>query len=241
MASVAAFSVFLLFVISGRFVGCDVTFKFDNRCSFTVWLAASPSIGDGAAERAPGTLEIFFMPDTWSGSIWARTKCSVGVNFTCETGDCGSGIVECQSPPPKPPVTLLNFGINQNGVSYEVNLNHGFNVPVRIQPVGGSLVGGSGPCPVVDCIKDLKDVCPSPLAAQNQNGVYVGCNSPCDALKEERFCCTGSSAGQACQPNEFSKTFKQVCQLAHTYPADNVPPIYQCSGATSYDITFCPL
>ncbi|XVF76344.1 hypothetical protein PTKIN_Ptkin13bG0259000 [Pterospermum kingtungense] len=246
MASKAVFSLFLLLAISGRFqyVQCDITFNFDNRCSFTVWLSASPSIGDGDPERAPGTLEIFSMPDPWTGSIWLRTKCSYDAsltNFTCETGDCGSGLVQCESPPPKPPVTLLNFGINQNVVTYEVNLNHGFNVPVRIQPVGGSLVGGSGACPVVDCIKDLKDVCPSTLVAQNPNGVYVGCNSPCDALKDPKYCCTGEFAGQACQPNEYSKSFKQVCQLAHTYPGDNNPPIYKCSGATSYDVTFCPL
>ncbi|XVF76345.1 hypothetical protein PTKIN_Ptkin13bG0259100 [Pterospermum kingtungense] len=244
--SKAAFGLFILLAISGGFqlVRCDITFNFDNECTFTVWLSASPSIGDGDPEGGPGTLELFSMPDPWTGSIWVRTKCSYDesmTNFTCETGDCGSGSLDCQSPPPKPPVTLLNFDINQNVVSYEVNLNHGFNVPVRIKPVGGSLVGGSGACPVVDCIKDLKDVCPSPLVAQNPiSGVYVGCNSPCDALKDPKYCCTEGFAGQACQPNEYSKTFKQVCQLAHTYPGDNNPPIYKCSGATSYDVTFCP-
>ncbi|OMO84085.1 Thaumatin [Corchorus olitorius] len=239
----AIFSLVLLLVISGKLVQSDKTFNFDNQCSFTVWLAASSSIADFDPERGPGTtLKIASVPDTWTGSIWARTKCSFNpsmTKFSCETGDCGNGI-DCQSPPPTPPVTLLNFGISQNVVSYEVNLNHGFNVPVRIQPVRGSLVGGSRPCPVVDCIKDLKDVCPAQLAAGNSNGAYVGCNSPCDALKDPKYCCTGSFSGSACQPNEFSRTFKQVCQLAHTFPGDNDPPIYQCSGATAYNITFCP-
>ncbi|XVE96568.1 hypothetical protein REPUB_Repub02eG0233900 [Reevesia pubescens] len=184
--------------------------------SESVWLSASPSIGDGDPESEPGTLEIFSMSDTWTGSIWVRTKCSFEAtmtNFTCETGDCGSGSMDCQFPPPKPPVTLLNFGINQNVVSYEVNLNHGFNIPVRIQPISGSLVGGSGLCPIVDCIKDLKDVCPSPLAAQNRNGVYIGRNSPFDALKDPKYCCTGGFTGWACQPNAYSKTFKQLVPL----------------------------
>ncbi|KAK8672211.1 hypothetical protein V6N13_110584 [Hibiscus sabdariffa] len=244
MANKAIFSLVLL-VISGRLVLSDITFNFDNACSFPVWLSASPSIGDGDPERGPGTLEVFSMSDPWTGSIWLRTKCSYDasqVNFTCETGDCGSGSPDCQSPPPNPPVTLLNFGINQNVVSYEVSLNSGFNVPVRIQPNGGTLVeGGSGECPVVDCIKDMGDVCDPSLVAKNKDGAYVGCNSPCIALKDPKYCCTESFTGPACQPNDYSKRFKQLCQLAHTYPGDTDPPIYKCSGATSYTVTFCPL
>ncbi|KAB2087213.1 hypothetical protein ES319_A04G087700v1 [Gossypium barbadense] len=199
MGSKAIFSLVLVLVISGKFVQSDLTFNFDNECSFSVWLSASPSVGDGDPERGPGTLEIFSMPDPWTGSLWLRTKCSYDasqVNFTCETGDCGSGSVDCQSPPPKPPETLLNFNINQNVVSYEVSLNHGFNVPVQIQPIGGTLVGGSEVCPVVDCIKDMGDVCPPSLVAINKNRAYVGCNSPCDALKDPKYCCTGSLQGR---------------------------------------------
>lgn len=103
------------------------------------------------------------------------------------------------------------------------------------------MVGGSGGCPVLDCIKDMRDVCPSTLVAINKDGAYVGCNSPCDALKDHKCCCTGSFTGQAYQPNDFSQRFKQLCQLAHTYPGDDDPPIYKCSGATAYTVTFCPL
>ncbi|KAK7838851.1 hypothetical protein CFP56_019027 [Quercus suber] len=85
-------------------------------------------------------------------------------------------------------MTLLNFNINQSLVSYEVNLNHGHNVVVRIEPIGGTLDNGSGPCPTVEC---------------------------------------------ACQSNEYSTSFKKICNLAHTYPSDNQPPIYSCRGAMS--------
>ncbi|KAC0432388.1 hypothetical protein FH972_027104 [Carpinus fangiana] len=80
------------------------------------------------------------------------------------------------------------------------NLNHGHNVPVRIEPEGGSLVDGTGPCHVVDCIGDIASVCPSPLVAKNMDGKYIECNSACDVLKDPG----------ACQPNEYSKTFKQA-------------------------------
>ncbi|KAB1221187.1 Thaumatin-like protein 1 [Morella rubra] len=140
----------------------DLYFHYENRCSYTVWLAASPSVGDADPERSPETLEIFSMPDEWTGSIWARTNCANNASFyfSCETGDCGSGTIDCQSPPPTYPVTLLNFDIKQSVVSYEVSLNHGHNLPVRIQPVGGSLVDGGGSCPVVDCVADISNVCP---------------------------------------------------------------------------------
>jgi len=221
----------------------DLIFYYENKCSYPVWLAARPSIGDSDPERGPDTLEIFSMPDQWTGSIWARTKCSFNASyyFSCETGDCGSGFKECQNRPPALPVTLLNFEIKPSFVSYEVSLNHGHNIPVRIQPDGGSLLGGAGPCPVVDCIKAISDVCPSPLVAQNSDGRYVGCYSACDKFKDPKYCCTGNySSPGACQPNDYSQTFKRLCKLAHTYLGDNDPPTYKCTGATRYNITFCP-
>ncbi|GMY24971.1 thaumatin-like protein 1 [Fagus crenata] len=96
------------------------------------------------------------------------------------------------------------------------------NVSVRIQPVGGSLVDGTGPCPVVDC------------CAKDKNGQYVGCYSACGAYKDPRYCCIGTyGSSVACQSNEYSNTFKKACNRAHTYPSDNQPPIHHCTRATS--------
>ncbi|RVX12001.1 Thaumatin-like protein 1 [Vitis vinifera] len=100
--------------------------------------------------------------------------------------------------------------------------------------------GRSDKCPTVDCIQDLSNVCPSTLVAKNKDGWAVGCFSPCDAFKDPQFCCTGNFSGQACQPNEYSKRFKELCGLAHTYPADKTPEIYRCKDAATYNITFCP-
>ncbi|GLT69245.1 hypothetical protein SLA2020_414100 [Shorea laevis] len=151
-------NLLLLSLITGGH--SDLIFYYENKCSYPVWLAARPSIGDSDPER----------------------------------GDCGSGIKECQYPPPALLVTLLNFEIKLPVVSYEVSLKHGHNVPVRIRPDGGSLVGGAGPCPVVDC--GQVTTCRS---MANKDGRYIGCYS------------------------------------------DNDPPTYKCSGATRYNITFCPI
>jgi hypothetical protein len=77
---------------------------------------------------------------------------------SCGTGDCGSGNISCQAHRSTYPVTLLSFDIKQNVVSDEVSLVHGHNIAVRIQPDGGSLVGGSGSCPVVDCVQDISNI-----------------------------------------------------------------------------------
>ena len=90
---------------------------------------------------------------------------------------------------------------------------------VRIEPIGGTLVDGSGPCPIVDCVLAISNVCPSNKVATNKDGQYVGCYSACEALRDPKYCCTGDySSPQACQPNEYSTSFKKICNLAHFYP-----------------------
>ncbi|KAG5003063.1 hypothetical protein JHK86_027202 [Glycine max] len=219
-------------------VQSDVTFTFENLCSDTLWRASNPSIGDLEPDLPRDTYEIFNMDDHYSGSIWVRTGCSTNASnyFSCETGDCGNGIMECAGLNPSFPITQLNFVVNNPIVSYEVSLKHGQNMLVRIKPNGGTLVDGSGPCPMVDCNKELSSVCPLDLIAGNKNDQYVGCNSPCDGYKDPKYCCNGNG----CQPDEISVKYKGLCPFAHTYPGDNQPPIYQCKGADSYDITFCP-
>lgn len=226
----------LFFFFSG--VQSDVTFTFENLCSDTLWRASNPSIGDLEPDLPRDTYEIFNMDDHYSGSIWVRTGCSTNASnyFSCETGDCGNGIMECAGLNPSFPITQLNFVVNNPIVSYEVSLKHGQNMLVRIKPNGGTLVDGSGPCPMVDCNKELSSVCPLDLIAGNKNDQYVGCNSPCDGYKDPKYCCNGNG----CQPDEISVKYKGLCPFAHTYPGDNQPPIYQCKGADSYDITFCP-
>ncbi|XP_050229052.1 thaumatin-like protein 1 [Mercurialis annua] len=232
MAFKSFFNLLVLFMLcSGG--SADVTFYIENNCRETLWLGSYPDDGDLNPQNGPDTLEVLYMSDPWAGTIWARTQCSKNATgyFSCETGDCGTGDTYCHGAPPTYPVTQLNFNINNNVVTYESSLIHGHNVAVRIQPDGGSLVdGGSGPCPVVDCVKDISNVCPAPLVAYNKKGAYVGCYSPCDILKDPKYC----------GPNEISSRFKELCSSSHTYIGDT-PPLYKCKGANSYKITLCPV
>ncbi|KAF9598973.1 hypothetical protein IFM89_033318 [Coptis chinensis] len=165
--------------------------------------------------------------------MWFRTGCSLqSLQFICETGDCGDDHeVPCDGGQPVYPVTLVNLAINGLSVRYEVSLIHGFNVPVTIQSDGAC----SSP---IGCSHDLNKECPTKLMAKNSKGITVACRNACDALKDPSYCCTGATG--ACQPNKYSEVFKKFCPLAHVYPREDNPPIYECSASKNYTIVMCP-
>ncbi|OVA19486.1 Thaumatin [Macleaya cordata] len=236
MAEIRAFLIVLLATfVAGRYA--SVIFNYDNQCEDTIWLGAAPEIGEAQWVHERESLTIFETPDQWAGSIWVRRGCITDDNnrFYCVTGDCGRGDIFCKGEQPKYPVTLLNFAINQSDVTYEVSLVHGYNVPVRIVPVGGS-----GDCPTADCPNDVtKYECPRDLLFLDRKGLTVACQSPCDALKDPQYCCTGAFAGDACKSSRYSDGFKRTCPLASTYPGDKTS--HKCTGASAYNITFCPI
>ncbi|XP_057425756.1 thaumatin-like protein 1 [Lotus japonicus] len=221
-------------MVSG--VYSDVTLNLENRCKDFIWRGSSPSIWEPEPYYlTPGDHSTLTVSDPWSGTIWPRSHCRINASyyFSCATGDCRTGQLACSIP--KYPVTELIFKINDSVVSYDISLVHGQNVLVCVKPNGGTLVdGGSGPCPMVECNKELSSVCPSHLIAYGQEGQYVGCKNSCDVIDDPRYCCDGVT----CIPDEYMKMNKQLCPDATTFQGDKPP--YQCKGASSYDITLCP-
>ncbi|CAN1134782.1 Pathogenesis-related thaumatin-like protein 3.8, partial [Linum perenne] len=79
---------------------------FTNNCPFTVW--PGTSIDDDGITQLPET-GFILLPDqstiielapTWSfARFWGRTECSYDAtsNFTCLTGDCGTGKIQWSS------------------------------------------------------------------------------------------------------------------------------------------------
>lgn len=214
-------------------------FHFINQCPKSIWRAASTDMLEGDPEIPPDVQTFYAMDDRWTGSIWARTQCAFNDSFYffCQTADCGTGKKVCVGSVPANPVTLINLDVNNPVVTYEVSVIHGQNMRIRVEPVGGTLVDGSGPCPAVECARDFGDVCDPSLVAAHTGRGYVGCYSACDALREPKYCCSNSK----CQPDEFSKKFKAFCPTAHVWPGDSNPPKYKCKGATRYEITFCAI
>lgn len=184
------------------------------------------------------------MPTSWSGRIWGRTLCSTDPSgkFSCITGDCGSSKVECTGSGAIPPATLAEFTLNgANGLDfYDVSLVDGYNLPITVEPSGGS-----GNCTTTGCLVDLNGACPTELkvkiAAEEEGSdeKSVACKSACEAFGDPLYCCNGAyGTPQTCKPSSYSQFFKSACPRAYSYAYDDGTSTFTCSSA-DYLITFC--
>ncbi|KAJ1690043.1 hypothetical protein LUZ63_014198 [Rhynchospora breviuscula] len=102
------------------------TFTVTNKCSYTIWAAASP--GGGRQLNSGETWNLDIPAGTVGARIWGRTGCSFDGNGNgrCDTGDCGK--LEC-SGYGSPPNTLAEYALNQFGNMdfYDISLVDGFN------------------------------------------------------------------------------------------------------------------
>ncbi|XP_027361933.1 thaumatin-like protein 1b [Abrus precatorius] len=204
-------------------------FKMVNKCSNIVWPGIFPGTGTlpvsitGFAVQ-PGKSKTVTVPSAWSGHVWGRTLCSREYSagkFSCVTGDCGSSSMECAGRKANPPVTLAVFTLNGTGGLdlFDVSLVEGFNIPMRVEPKGGTGMGGN--CSAVD----LNSACPTELKVI-RDGEGVACKSAC--------CCS-----ETCKANSYSKFFKRACPGAYVYAYDNGISNFTCASA-DYLLTFCP-
>nr|XP_019709500.1 thaumatin-like protein 1b isoform X1 [Elaeis guineensis] len=229
----------------------STTFTVTNNCAYTVWpgiLASggsSPLSSTGFA-LSPGESHSLEAPSSpWSGRLWARTLCSADPSsghFSCATGDCGSGTVECSGSGAAPPATLAEFTLcGAGGLDFfDVSLVDGYNLPILVAPqTSGSTAGKCGP---TGCLVDLNGLCPSDLKV-TVNGEGVACRSACEAFGSPRYCCSGDfGSPSTCGPTSYSQFFKNACPRAYSYAYDDATSTFTCATATTpgYIITFCP-
>lgn len=220
------------------------TFKIVNKCRHTVW----PGILTGA-DRAPvnptgfvlksGKSKTLKMPTAWSGRVWGRTLCSNEPStgkFTCVTGDCGSGKVECAGAGAIPPASLAEFTLNgDQGLDfYDVSLVDGYNLPMLIVAKGGT-----GGCSATGCLVDLNGACPRDLRVAS-GGESVGCKSACLAFNDPIYCCSEAyNTPDTCHPSSYSLFFKHACPRSYSYAYDDKTSTFTCASA-DYLIIFCP-
>ncbi|KAH1210941.1 hypothetical protein AAZV13_15G214200 [Glycine max] len=178
-------------------------------------------------------------PAKWNGRIWGRTLCTNSSgNFSCVTGDCGSGKIACDGKAGSMPVTVLEFSLRHTHYAdyYDVSLVDGFNVPAIIVPISSS-----SKCNSTGCAVDMNRVCPTELKTI-QNGQVVGCQNPCGRRSQERyFCCIGGDARSNCKPSVYySKIFKTSCPQAYSHPKGDQTSMFSCYDPVDYNIVFCP-
>ncbi|KAK6773271.1 hypothetical protein RDI58_028509 [Solanum bulbocastanum] len=134
------------------------TFDITNRCTYSVWAAASP--GGGKRLDSGQTWNLNVNPGTAMGRIWGRTNCIFDGSGrgSCETGDC-NGRLQCQGFG-SVPNTLAEFALNQpNNLDFvDISLVDGFNIPMEFSPINGG-------CRNLLCDAPINDQCPSELRA----------------------------------------------------------------------------
>lgn len=235
--------VFLLLFVSGAL---SATFTMTNNCRYTVWPGILSGAGTDPLDTTGFALKkdeskAISVPTSWSGRLWGRTACaedSTG-KFTCLTGDCGSGKIECAGGA-APPATLAEFTLNgANGLDfYDVSLVDGYNLPMLVVPHGG---GSDGNCSTTGCVVDLNSACPSELKVVSaSDGSDLACKSACEAFGDPQYCCSGEFGNpNTCKPSKYSQFFKQACPRAYSYAYDDGTSTFTCASA-DYVITFCP-
>ncbi|RDX99808.1 Pathogenesis-related protein 5, partial [Mucuna pruriens] len=222
--------------------GSGAKFTIINKCDYTVWPgilanAGSSGLDSTGFELRPGGSQSFSVPPNWSGRFWGRTGCNFDPNTqqgTCITGDCGSNQVQCNGGGASPPATLAEFTIGSGTGTqdfYDVSLVDGYNLPLTVDPSGGS-----GTCGSTGCVADLNQRCPNELRVVDR----AACRSACEAFRSPEYCCSGTYASPAtCKPSVYSQIFKSACPKSYSYAYDDATSTFTCTGA-DYTITFCP-
>uniref|UniRef100_A0A7E4VXD8 Thaumatin-like protein n=1 Tax=Panagrellus redivivus TaxID=6233 RepID=A0A7E4VXD8_PANRE len=229
MAIKAILLLTLLVVVSGREI------KLINYCPYEIWPGwwGQNGIPDGGGTTLrSGLSRSIHVPDDWrAGRIWARTGCDG--NFNCDTGGCGNS-ERCDGRTGEGGVTLAEFTFKQNGPRdhYDISLVDGYNVQMKIKPMGGN-------CREVGhCTENLLHSCPNELKV-HRNGRTVKCESACTKFHNPEYCCSGNhNKPETCGPTHFSRFFKDRCHDSYSYAYDDGSSLFTCENV-NYEVHFC--
>ncbi|XP_059463627.1 PR5-like receptor kinase isoform X1 [Corylus avellana] len=238
-------ALIILLTISSLAEVRAASFKIVNNCRRTIWPALQATGGTGQLPTTgfalkSGESKNISILKPWNGRIWGRTHCgqdSSG-NFTCLTGDCGSGALECGGLGYQPPTTMAEFGLNATaGLDfYDVSVVDGFNLPMLVVP---KVTSGERACGTTGCLVDLNGACPKVLSVQRGDGRegVVACRNGLE-LREVLALLDLSMAAKY-RWSLYSRFFRSACPRAYTDPYEDRTATLTCASA-DYIITFCP-
>ncbi|KAG7542392.1 Thaumatin family [Arabidopsis thaliana x Arabidopsis arenosa] len=223
--------------VSGVFSTSIITIE--NKCSNTIWpvlFSWQSQVSTTGFTLKTGEARAIEAPSSWYGLISARTLCSNDSTgkFSCATGDCKSGEIECPGGYGWSPVTYIFFRIDDGGInSYVISLEFGYNLPVTVVP-------SSQTCLSSGCMVDLNKTCPNDLKIFTR-GDLTACNSACRKSASQENCCTHYfKSKQTCKPTPYVENFDRACPFAYSYAYNDNNSTFTCTNTTNYVVTFCP-
>uniref|UniRef100_A0A914Q3S1 Thaumatin-like protein n=1 Tax=Panagrolaimus davidi TaxID=227884 RepID=A0A914Q3S1_9BILA len=248
-----------LFVAFALFFECVSAVKFTlvNNCGGPIWpgIQGSTLPEGGGFQIAQGGSHDVYVPDRWqAGRFWTRTWCDNSYN--CGTGFCGNKL-QCGGAGGRPPASLAEFTLGGAGNQdyYDISLVDGWNVQVRVEPIGGTFQSNGGPmdCKAIgQCNADVNSKCPPELQLIDPlfgSGQVIGCYSACTKFNTDYYCCRGAyGTPQSCKsstwPINYPKIFKDICPQDYSYAYDDTSSTFTCRGnngrvSPDYKITFC--
>ena len=211
---------------------------------------------NGGWKLPSGQSTVTYVPtDFYHARYWGRTGCkTVNGVFKCETGDCGTGRVECGWDGRKDrwalrdqPTTLAEFALNTDFLSldfYDLSLVDGFNIPMTIIPQNPvTAAGDKYKCGTPRCVTDILSKCLSELQIKNSNGQTVACQNACVKYNTDNYCCQNvyidrAKCNKSVWPFDYPGYFKNMCPDAYSFPYDDATSIYACKN-TGYIVQFC--
>ncbi|KAG7593863.1 Protein kinase domain [Arabidopsis thaliana x Arabidopsis arenosa] len=238
------FASYLLVSVMSR------TITIENKCEYPIWPASYAYAGElqttGFLLEKGDTQRTVNVTSSWIGYFWGRTLCTTNSSggFSCVTGDCNSGEIEC-SGPVLHPATLaeFNFAYDDGDDYYDVNVINGYNLPLLVTPENKK-------CESIGCVVELDKTCPSELRLYNNDtgsNDPLACRTSCQKNHSPEVCCVGSYVDdesvvgpEECKRTIYSETFNQTCPGAYSYAYDTNISTFTCPGSSNFVVTFCP-
>ncbi|XP_010439883.1 PREDICTED: thaumatin-like protein 1b [Camelina sativa] len=236
---------FIFFLASHLFISRVLSrtiITIENKCDQTVWpviYSWNSQITTTGFTLKTGEARDINAPSSWYGIISGRTLCSTAAgNFSCVTGDCDSGKIECSLDDYGwSPVTYAYFRFDNKGGSdsYTISVEYGYNLPIVVIPSQNTSTCIPAGC-VVD---DLNKTCPEDLKTFSGDKL-VACSSACQESGEPEICCTNDyKSKENCKPTTYTNNFESACPRAYVYAYDEYVSTFTCPNSTDYVVTFC--
>jgi hypothetical protein len=182
---------------------------FQNNCKQTVTagLLGSSTQGVQNYNVHRGQSHTLTLPNNWSGRAWGR--------YQCYSSKRRSNATQCGAPGTPNPASLaeFTFGAYAGLDFYDLSMVDGYNMPIKITPVGtkqGSNKYDRG-SPTCSSLPH----CPSRLTVKGLDGKLLGCQSDCSKYGGDQYCCGGKYGHGNCG-GAYAPMIKKKCPTAYS-------------------------